>query len=115
MLNDRLAAVQLVYEKLTAMERAIDEALTCAAELTASVPRARKRANLSPTVAADAVQLVGESMASIFAARQKLMESHAAFADVRDELRVPIRMPGDLWKHSAKAEPEDAQAIAQAA
>ena len=99
MLNDRLAATRMMFEKLTAMELAIDQALIAAAELTAAAPVARKRANLSPTVAADAVHLAGEAMATLFAARQKLMESHAAFAEVRDSLGITPRMTGEMWKH----------------
>lgn len=98
MLNDRLAATRLIFEKLTAMELAIDQALVAAAELTAAAPEARQRARLSPTVGAEAVHLAGEAMATLFAARQKLMQSHAAFAEVRDGMGISPRMTGEAWK-----------------
>ncbi|TSB01596.1 hypothetical protein [Sphingorhabdus contaminans] len=98
MLNDRLAAAKMVAEKISALESAIDEALTCAAELTAATPVARKRAKLSPVVGQEAVSLVGDVMVALHAARAKSVAAHGEFASLRDAIGIKPSMTGDLWK-----------------
>ncbi len=98
MLNQRIAATRMVAEKLNAIENAIDDALISASELTATFPVARREANVSPVVGQQAIALVGEAAAALQKARAKLVEAHFALADVRDELRVPVRAGGSLWK-----------------
>lgn len=98
MLNDRLAAAKMVAEKISALENAIDDALTCAAELTAATPAARRRANLSPVVGQQAIALTGEAMAALHSARAKIVAAHNEFAAVRDHIGIKPSMTGDLWK-----------------
>ena len=98
MLNQRIAATRMVAEKLNATENAIDDALISASELTATFPVARREANVSPVVGQQAIALVGAAAAALQEARAKLVEAHFALADVRDELRVPVRAGGSLWK-----------------
>ena len=98
MLNQRIAATRMVAEKLNATENAIDDALISASELTATFPVARREANVSPVVGQQAIALVGEAAAALQKARAKLVEAHFALADVRDELRVPPKADGSLWK-----------------
>jgi len=98
MLNDRLAAAQLIQEKLYAAEAAIDEALARASELTAAVPVARRRANIAATVGQDAIALSVEAITALVDARAKLVAAHGAYADVRDEMGLRTRMSGDAWK-----------------
>ena len=98
MLNQRIAAARLLADKLGACENAIDDALVSAAELTAAAPAARRQANVSPVVGQSAIQLTGEAVAALHEARAKLIAAHHAFAEVRDELRLPIRAGGSLWK-----------------
>lgn len=115
MLNDRLVAAKMVAEKLNALENAIDDALICAAELTAVTPLARKRAKLSPVVGQDAVALTGETMAALHAARAKLVAAHGEFAQVRDEIGVKPSMTGDLWKFVDSLSNEDLRPIRRVA
>lgn len=98
MLNQRLKAAKQVATKLRALEEAIDDALICAAELVAETPKARREANLSAVVGQDAIALTGEAMAAIHTARAKMIEAHACYADVRDQVGLTPRMTGDLWK-----------------
>lgn len=98
MLNQRIAATRMVANKLTATENAIDDALISASELTATFPVARREANVSPVVGQEAIALAGEAVAALHDARAKIVAAHHALADVRDELRVPVRAGGSLWK-----------------
>lgn len=116
MLNDRLAAVRLVAEKLAACENAIDDALISAAELTCAAPAARRRANISAVVGQDAIALTGEAVAALHQARARMVEAHHAFAEIRDQMGLKTRAGGDLWKFFAQkpslsiVETEDAKA-----
>lgn len=106
MLNDRLSAVKEVSAKLFALETAIDDALISAAELTATIPTARRRAKLSAVVAQEAYSLTGESLAALHSARAKVIAAHHAFAVVQTEIGLGSRMSGDGWKNpSAEAAP----------
>ena len=98
MLNQRIAATRMVAEKLNATENAIDDALISASELTATFPVARREANVSPVVGQQAIALVGEAAAALQKARAKLVAAHFALAEVRDELRIPVKADGGLWK-----------------
>lgn len=102
MLNDRMAAARLVADKLLAFENAIDDALIAAAELTAAAPAARRQAKVSPIVGHEALALTGEAMAALHNARAKIVAAHNAFAEVRDELGIPTRAGGMLWKLATK-------------
>lgn len=98
MLNQRLNAARAIAAKLHALEEAIDDAIISAAELAAETPKARRHANVSPTVGQDAIALIGETAQALQQARARLVEAHHAFATVRDELGLKPRMTGDLWK-----------------
>lgn len=98
MLNERLTAARLLAGKLLACENAIDDALISAAELTSATPRARRVANVSPVVGSEALALIGDVTAALHLARVKLVQAHGAYAGVRDELGIPARLGGDLWK-----------------
>ncbi|MEP7350253.1 MAG: hypothetical protein ABI668_09935 [Sphingorhabdus sp.] len=98
MLNDRLAAAQMVAEKLFALEDAIDAALICAGELAAAAPQARKRAKLSAMVGQDAIALTGEAVAALYAARAHIIGAHDQYAEVREQIGIKPSMTGDLWK-----------------
>lgn len=98
MLKERLDAARMVGTSLSALEEALDDALVCAAQLTAAMPTARRRANVSPVVGQDALALIGEAMAALHAARAKVVEGHSALAIVRDEIGLREHASGDLWK-----------------
>lgn len=104
MLNERMEAARIVAAKLLACENAIDDALISAADLTSATPRARRVANVSPIVGNDAVALVGDVVAALILARTKIVQAHGAYAEVRNELRIPSRLGGDLWKIPEQAE-----------
>jgi hypothetical protein len=111
MLNDRLAAAQLIADKLASVENAIDDALISGAELTSAFPAARRRARVSPVVGQDAIALTAEAMSALHEARSRMVAAHHALAEVRDAMGVPARLGGDLWK--IMEEPADLRIVGQ--
>lgn len=101
--NTRTSVVENITEKLHAFEASIDEALISAAELTATIAHERKRGQISVVVGAEAVSLVGKSLASLHVARSQIVESHLAFDQVRQQLGVPVTAGGSLWKFAKLA------------
>ncbi|MEE9432959.1 MAG: hypothetical protein V3V15_01815 [Sphingorhabdus sp.] len=98
MLNERLAATQMVAEKLFALETAIDEALVCAANLTCATSTARRDIRASTIVGQDAVAKTGETIAALYAAQNAVIDAHGGFAEVRQKMRIPAKAGGDKWK-----------------
>jgi hypothetical protein len=103
MLNDRIAAAKDVASALIALEAAIDEALSCAAAMTAALPKARRRAKVSAVVGQDVKQLTGEALAALFNARASIVAAHHGLADVRDEMGLRTFASDDLWKLATAA------------
>lgn len=98
MLNQRMAAARMVAAKLKTLEEAIDDAMIGAAELTASIPAARRHANLSPVVGQDALAASTEVIAALQEARTRLVAAHRELAQLRDDIGLTPKMTGDLWK-----------------
>lgn len=112
MLKNRIAAARMVTTSLSACERAIDDALMASAELTLTVPRAQRHANLSPVVTQDAFALAGEAASALQEARAKIIAAHNAFADVRDKIGLRTHAGGSLWKFSASSEADNEDRMA---
>ena len=98
MINQRIAATRMVANALNVAENAIDDALIRASELSATFPRARREANISPVVGQEAIALTAEAITALYEARSKLVAAHHVLAVVRDDLRIPVQADGDLWK-----------------
>lgn len=98
MLKNRIAAARMVTTSLTACEKAIDDALISAAELTVAVPTAQRHANISPVVTQESIALAGEALAALHEARAKVVAAHNALADVRDQIGLRTYAGGSLWK-----------------
>jgi hypothetical protein len=101
----RTLVVENITHKLHALEASIDDALISAGELTATISYERKRGQLSAIVGQDAIALVGQSLASLHAARAQIVESHVAFDEVREQLGVPVTAGGSLWKFAKSLSP----------
>lgn len=86
MFKERREAAQQVAEHLFAAENAIDVALACAAQLTATMPAARTRANLSAIVGQNAIESAAETFAALVRARQQIVATHQRL----DETKVQI-------------------------
>jgi hypothetical protein len=101
----RTLVVENITHKLHAFEASIDDALISAGELTATISYERKRGQLSALVGQDAIALVGQSLASLHAARAQIVQSHVAFDEVRQQLGVQVTAGGSLWKFVKNAVP----------
>jgi hypothetical protein len=76
MLKQRREAAELVASRLFALEDAIDTALACAADFTATMPVARRNAKLSAVVGQDAVALSAEIVSYLVKARGRMVKAH---------------------------------------
>ena len=76
MRNERVRAATMVAQQLAPAEADIDTAMTSLAALTTAMLAARADANLSPCVAQDAFDNIGEATALLFKARSKVIDAH---------------------------------------
>ena len=98
MLKQRMEVAKDIHGKLHDLEEAIDQAIICAAELSASASKGRIELNLSAMVGSDAIQSNSDTLAALIEARGKVIDTHEAFATARDQIGLRTRMGGDLWK-----------------
>jgi hypothetical protein len=89
MLNQRRAAAIKVAEGLFALERAIDEALSQAAELNRIMPQAWAEANLSCVVGQEAFDGAAAVFATLAKARRQVVETHGSLNDTK--VRIGLR------------------------
>jgi hypothetical protein len=104
MLIERRKAAHEVAEKLFEFEAAIDQALVCAGKLAASMPEARMNAKLSAVVGQDAIGMVGDALASLYAARAQTVAAHNSLAEVHQQIGLKVYASGMLWKFAEKAD-----------
>lgn len=93
----RQAVAQLVADRLFAAEAAIDEALTCAAELTAAMPRARIEARLPAVIGQDALDTASEAFMALVEARRRIVETHKLLDSTRAEIGLREVNAGDSY------------------
>ena len=98
MLIERRKAANDVATKLFELEAAIDQAMVCAGQLAAAMPKARMDAKLSAVIGQDAFDLVSDSLTSLCAARGKTVAAHNALAEVHQQIGLWIFAAGDEWK-----------------
>jgi hypothetical protein len=96
MLKERREAAQKVADRLFAVEAAIDEALTRAAELNAAIPMARAEIKLSAVVGQDAIDRAAESFAFLVQARRHMVEAHHCLEETRIQIGLREVNVGDL-------------------
>jgi len=96
MLKQRREAAQLVASRLFALEDAIDTALACAAHFTATMPVARKNANLSAVIGQDAVALSAEIVSCLVQARGRMVEAHARLDVTKTQIGLREISLGDV-------------------
>ena len=101
MLRQRREAAQQVADRLFAAEKAIDAALTCAAELNATMPVARTDANLAATVGQDALERAAEAFASLVQARRQIVEAHQRLDETKTRIGLrTIAIGGGMEKEA---------------
>ena len=91
----RQAVAQEVADRLFAVETAIDEALTRAAELTAALPQARIEARLPAMVGQDALDRATEAVVALVEARRRIIETHKSLDYTREQIGLREVDAGD--------------------
>lgn len=86
MLKQRKDAAQYVADRLIAAELAIDSALTCTAELSGSIPKARIDANLTAEIGQEALEQASQTLVSLVAARRCIINTHRELAHTKDQI-----------------------------
>jgi hypothetical protein len=72
------------------LEMLIDEAVTCGAELTAALPRARVEARLPALVGQHSLDTLTEAVQSLVAARRQTVATHEHLDKVRELMGLPV-------------------------
>lgn len=97
MRKQRMEAAQKVAQSLFEAENAIDEAIARAAELMASIPTARKNANLSGVFGQDALRSVSAVLPALAQAREDLVATHSHLDQAKTDMglsHVAFGTPG---------------------
>ena len=95
MSNEKLQAAMNVANHLQKFEQIIDEAVSCGAELTAAMPRARQEANLPALAGQPALDSVGEAVTALIAARRHIVAAHKYLDRTRSQMGLPPMSFGD--------------------
>ncbi|HYE27388.1 MAG TPA: hypothetical protein VEA61_04040 [Allosphingosinicella sp.] len=101
----RQAVAQKVADRLFAVEAAIDEALTRAAELTAAMPQARTEARLPAMVGQDALDRATEVLVALVEARRRVVETHKSLDSTRAQIGLREVDAGDSYPKPNPLEP----------
>ena len=86
MLNQRLKAAREINDHLVATERAIDIAVTEAANLAACMPRVRMEANIAAEVGHEALERSAAAFSALIEARREIVAAHRQLAAARDQI-----------------------------
>lgn len=86
MRNERVRAATMVARQLSPAEADIDAAMTSLAALTTAMLAARVDANLSPCIAQDAFNNVGEATALLFKVRSKIIDAHNSLHQAQTDI-----------------------------
>ncbi len=101
MLKERRGAMEQVAERLFAAEKAIDEAVAAAAQLSATLPAARAEANLSALVGQEAMESAAESLSALIRARQQMVATHVRLDEAKTQIGLrTVAVGGGMIKPS---------------
>jgi phosphoglycerate-specific signal transduction histidine kinase len=98
MLNQRIAAATKVAKELYESEAAVDGALASLARLQASLPEARRIANLSPVMGQDVVAQISRSMANLVQVRGAVVDVHAKLDEIKTDIGLREMAMGGLMQ-----------------
>lgn len=95
------------------LEMLIDEAVSCGAELTAALPRARVEAKLPALVGQHSLDTLTDAVQSLVAARRQTVATHKHLDKVRELMGLPVisfgeegPKPGEGNIHAERARPD---------
>ncbi|MEM8825328.1 MAG: hypothetical protein AAF205_02025 [Pseudomonadota bacterium] len=86
MLNQRLAAAKIIFDKLIAAEDGIDEAIRLVSDLSGTMPSARRDANISAIVGHDALESATATISALVAARAEIVRTHERLSEAKDSI-----------------------------
>jgi hypothetical protein len=89
-MTDTQAIAGQVGTLLYKLEMLIDEAVSCGAELTAALPRARVEAKLPALVGQHSLDTLTEAVQSLVAARRQTIATHKHLDKVRELMGLPV-------------------------
>ncbi len=95
MRNERIAAAREVADKLFEAEAALDVAIARAAELAASIPNARRGANLAACVGQEAFMCAANMLPKLAEAREHLVTAHDRLEVTKTEIGLRHMAFGD--------------------
>lgn len=107
----RQAVAQKVADHLFAVEAAIDEALTRAAELTAAMPQARLEARLPTMVGQDALDRAAEAFVALVEARRHIIATHKSLDSTRLQIGLREVDAGDTMPKVPGVSPESGEIV----
>jgi len=90
MMTDTQVIAGQVGTLLHKLEMLIDEAVSCGAELTAALPRARVEAKLPALVGQHSLDTLTEAVQSLVAARRQTVATHKHLDKVRELMGLPV-------------------------
>jgi hypothetical protein len=95
---DKTFVAQGVANRLFATEKAIDAALSEAAQLMAGMAQARQDLRVSAVVGDDATRKVAETIATLAEARRAIVEAHRELDAVKTQIGVRTKLIGVVDK-----------------
>jgi hypothetical protein len=98
MQNQRIAAAAKVAKELFESEAAVDQALVSLARLQASLPEARRIANLSPVMGQDVVAQISRTMASLVQVRGTVVDVHGKLDEIKTDIGLREMAMGGLMQ-----------------
>jgi hypothetical protein len=101
MLKERRKAAETVATALFAAERAIDQAISCTANLAGVMPISRAAANLSAMVGQDALTDAIETMRALGQARQSIINTHKQLSLTQHDIGLSAVSFGDSGEKPA--------------
>jgi hypothetical protein len=98
MLNERIEAVRPIADKLTAVEKALNQSITLLGELIAYIPVARASAGtrIPISIGMEATENLALAMSSAARGYREVVQAHTNFAQDRDDLGLRTVAFGDV-------------------
>ncbi len=112
MRESRIAAANKVATELFETERALDQLLSCAARLSAALPEARFKANLSGVMGQSALLSSAQLIAAVVEARGIAVTLHGQLDELKTDIGLrTLSMGGGMYKGMADEGQLDSDAV----
>ena len=110
MLSNRLQAAEMIVRDLQVAEETIDDAIIALSSLMGTMSKARRIANVNPTLGASALTKVSEAIARAGEMRQALIDAHHNLHSAQSDAGLGARAMGtSMDKPQARADNEEVE------